>query len=210
MQGPSYISDDVRLRLGVSRESLARLETYVQLLLTWQAKINLIGPSTIEDIWKRHVLDGLQLLPLMDKKTEVIADLGSGAGIPGLILAIGGGFEAHLYESNGKKVAFLREAIRHTKANARVHQVRLETLPSHLPAILPQYVTARALAPLDKLLFWASPLLKKGAIGLFHKGQDVDSELMEATKSWKIGAIKHPSMTDSKGTILEVKEIASV
>jgi 16S rRNA (guanine527-N7)-methyltransferase len=147
----------------------------------------------------------------MQNKTEAIADLGSGAGIPGLILALGGNLRADLYESNGKKVAFLREAIRQTRANAAVHQIRLETLEDHLPAKVPQYVTARALAPLEKLLFWAEPLLKRGTIGLFHKGQGVDSELNEATKFWKIGAInKHASMTDSDGTILEVKEIARV
>jgi 16S rRNA (guanine527-N7)-methyltransferase len=206
-----YISDDVLARLNVSRESFVQIETYVDLLLTWQNKINLIGPSTVENIWRRHVLDALQLLPLMHSKTEAVADLGSGAGIPGLILALGGNLRAELYESNGKKVAFLREAIRQTKVNAQVHQIRLETLENHLPERIPDYVTARALAPLEKLLFWTEPLLKRGAIGLFHKGQDVDSEVNEATKFWKIGAIiRHASMTDSDGTILEVKEIARV
>ena len=206
-----HISDDVLARLNVSRESFAQIETYVELLLTWQAKINLIGPSTIEDVWRRHVLDSLQLLSIMKARTEAIADVGSGAGIPGLILALGGNLRADLYESNGKKVAFLREAIRQTKANAAVHQIRLETLEDHLPARIPQYVTARALAPLEKLLVWTEPLLKRGAIGLFHKGQDVDSEVNEATKVWKMGAIiRHASMTDSDGTILEVKEITRV
>jgi 16S rRNA (guanine527-N7)-methyltransferase len=206
-----YISDDVLARLNVSRESFARIETYVELLLTWQAKINLIGPSTIEDVWRRHILDSLQLLPLMRNKTEAIADLGSGAGIPGLVLALGGNLRTDLYESNGKKVAFLREVIRQTNTNAQVHQIRLETLEDHLPARIPRYVTARALAPLERLLFWAEPLLKRGAVGLFHKGQDVDSEVNEATKFWKIGAIiRHTSMTDSDGAILEVKEITRV
>ena len=206
-----YISDDVLVGWNVSRESFAQIETYVELLLTWQSKINLIGASTVENVWRRHVLDALQLLPLMHSKTEAVADLGSGAGIPGLILALGGNLRADLYESNGKKVAFLREAIRQTKANAQVHQIRLETLEDHLPERIPDYVTARALAPLELLLFCAEPLLKRGANGLFHKGQDVDSELIEATKFWKIGAIiRHASMTDSDGTILEVKEIARV
>ena len=206
-----YISDDVLARLNVSRKSLLKIEAYVDLLLTWQTKINLIGPSTVETVWRRHVLDGLQLLPLMQNNTEAVADLGSGAGIPGLILALGGDFKADLYESNGKKVAFLREAIRQTKANAQVHQIRLETLEDHLPERIPDYVTARALAPLEKLLHWAEPFLKRGAIGLFHKGQDVDSEVNKATKFWKMGAIiRHASMTDSDGTILEVKEITRV
>jgi 16S rRNA (guanine527-N7)-methyltransferase len=206
-----YVSDDVLTRLNVSRESLVKIETYVDLLLTWQTKINLIGPSTVETVWRRHVLDALQLLPLMHAETEAVADLGSGAGIPGLILALGGDLKADLYESNGKKVAFLREAIRQTKADVRVHQIRLETLEEHLPARIPEYVTARALAPLEKLLLWAEPLLKRGAIGLFHKGQDVDSEVNKATKFWRMGAIiRHVSLTDSDGTILEVKEITRV
>ena len=206
-----YISDEVLARLNVSRESLGKIEAYVELLTTWQTRINLIGPSTVETVWQRHVLDGLQLLPLMHAKTEAVADLGSGAGIPGLILALGGKLRVDLYESNGKKVAFMREAIRLTGATAQVHQIRLETLEAHLPEIMPDYVTARALAPLAKLLSLAEPLLKRGAIGLFHKGQDVDSEVNEATKLWKMGAIiRHASMTDSDGTILEVKEITRV
>jgi 16S rRNA (guanine527-N7)-methyltransferase len=204
------LSDDVLRKLNVSRESLQRLETYVDILMAWQVKINLIGPSTLEDVWQRHVLDGLQLISLISPKTEMIADLGSGAGIPGLVLALGSNLRVDLYESNGKKAAFMREVIRQTKANAEVHQIRLEELDRHLPTKVPQYVTARALAPLDRLLGWSSPFLTQGAVGLFHKGQDVDNELLEATKSWKIGAIKHPSMTDSKGCILEVKDIARV
>jgi 16S rRNA (guanine527-N7)-methyltransferase len=203
--------EEFLLNFNVSRESRLRLETYVQLLLTWQAKINLIGPSTVDDIWRRHIADGLQLRSLMEGGTRIVADLGSGAGVPGLVLALGYGLRTHLYESNGKKVAFLREVIRQTKIDATVHQVRLETLEQHLPEALPHYVTARALAPLAKLLLLSEPLLSRGATGLFHKGQDVDSELTEATKIWKIGAlVRHPSLTDSKGTILEVKEISRV
>ena len=206
----NYIPEGALQKFNVSRESLIRIETYVDLLLKWQEKINLIGPSTIEDVWQRHVVDALQLLPLMHNKSGLVADLGSGAGIPGLIVALGGGFQTYLYESNGKKVAFLREAIRQTKAQAQVYQIRLETLENHLPARLPSYVTARALAPLPKLLDLALPFLKRGATGLFHKGQDVDSELAEATKNWKIGAIKHSSMTDSRACILAVEGVSSV
>ena len=205
-----HIKDEVLQKLNVSRESLIRLETYVELLLAWQEKINLIGPSTVENVWGRHVLDGLQLLPYLQDRAGAVADLGSGAGIPGLMIALGGDLRVELYESNGKKVAFLREAIRQTKANAEVHQIRLETLEDHLPAKLPRYVTARALAPLGQLLNLAQPFLSRGASGFFHKGQDVDSELTEATKNWKIGAIKHPSMTDSRACILEVEGVAGV
>ena len=195
---------------GVSRESLDRLQAYVALLESWQRRINLIGPSTTGAIWTRHILDAVQLLPLIPPGTKAIADLGAGAGIPGLILAIAGGYEAHLYESNGKKAAFLGEAIRKTAYTAVVHPVRIETLANgrDLPDV--QVVVARALAPLDQLLGHAAAFLDRGAIGLFHKGQDIDAELTKATKSWKINYTKHPSVTDSGGVILEVKEAIRV
>lgn len=193
-------------RFGVSRESAERLDLYVSLLLTWQARINLIGPSTSEDIWTRHVGDALQLLPLLPDSVERLADLGSGAGIPGLILAIARPVEAHLFESNLKKGAFLREAARQTAALAHVHSTRIEAAAPVAQRLKVGAVTARALAPLPKLLDYAQPFLENGAIGYFHKGQDVDAELTDATKSWKIQVEKHPSLTDSRGVILVVKE----
>jgi 16S rRNA (guanine527-N7)-methyltransferase len=197
-------------RLDVSRESRLRLETYVDVLLTWQKRINLIGPATAPVVWHRHILDSLQLLPLLPPGTKVIAELGSGAGIPGLVIAIAGGLEAHLYESNGKKAGFLREAARQTGTKARIHMVRLETLRADpaLPRV--DCVVARALAPLPLLLDYAEPFLSQGAIGLFHKGQDVDAELTEATKYWKMKFIKHASQYDSRGVILEIQEATRV
>src|SRR5262249_5471779 len=115
-------------RFNVSRESKSRLETYVSILLAWQERINLIGPSTVPQVWERHVADSLQLIALLPPKTQIIADLGSGAGIPGLILAIATGHHVTLYESNGKKCAFLREAIRQTGAPATVYQTRIEAI----------------------------------------------------------------------------------
>lgn len=204
------LPEDVLRRFNVSRESLARLERYVALLLQWQRRINLIGPSTVDQVWQRHILDALQLVPLLPPGTKTIADLGSGAGIPGLVLAIATGVEVHLYESNGKKAAFLREAARRCEAKAVIHQVRIETIgadPNHAKA---DVVTARALAPLSRLLDQAEPFLRDGALGLFHKGQDVDAELTEASKSWRIIAERHPSLTDSKAVILAVKEASRV
>jgi 16S rRNA (guanine527-N7)-methyltransferase len=199
--------DAVLERFGVSRESAAKLDLYVSLLLTWQARINLIGPSTQEDIWNRHIADALQLLPYLPDGLGRIADLGSGAGIPGLILAIARPLEAHLFESNQKKGAFLREAARQTGARAFIHSARIEEAATQEAARLKVgAVTARALAPLPKLLDYAQPFLENGAIGYFHKGQDVDAELTDATKSWKIQVEKHPSLTDSRGVILVVKE----
>ena len=190
---------------NVSRESLAALDTYVNLLLTWQKSINLIGPSTVETVWTRHILDAVQMLDLLPQGCRCVAELGSGAGIPGLVAAIAGGLEAHLYESNSKKAAFLREAIRRTGAKAEVHQVRLESLAQEpiLPKV--EVVVARALAPLPLLLTYAEPFLRTGAIGLFHKGQDVDLELTETTKYWRLNVSKHESVCDSRGVILEVK-----
>jgi 16S rRNA (guanine527-N7)-methyltransferase len=195
---------------NVSRESLERLEEYVELLLSWQRSFNLIGNSTASTIWTRHILDAVQLLPLLPPRTTAIADLGSGAGIPGLVLAIAGELEAHLYESTGKKAAFLREAIRKTSTKAQVHNVRLETLRGRTDLPMVQCVVARALAPLPLLLDYAEPFLKQGAIGLFHKGQDVDLELTDATKCWKLNFEKHQSACDPRGVVLEVKEAIRV
>jgi 16S rRNA (guanine527-N7)-methyltransferase len=201
---------DVLERFHVSRESGERLETYASLLLQWQARINLIGASTRDDIWTRHIADALQLLPLMPEGIRAIADLGSGAGIPGLILAIARPLEAHLFESNLKKNAFLREAARQTSADVRIYNIRIEEARFVAETIKVEAVTARALAPLPKLLDYAAPFLENGAIGYFHKGRDVDAELTEATKSWKVQLEKHPSLTDSRGVILVVKEAQRV
>lgn len=197
-------------RFDVSRESRSRIELYVDLLLSWQKRINLIGPATVGMIWERHILDSLQLLPLLPSGTKVIAELGSGAGIPGLVIAIAAEVEAHLYESNGKKAAFLREAARQTSTRAYVHMVRLETLPTELNLPRVDCVMARALAPLPLLLDYAEPFLARGAVGLFHKGQDVGAELTEATKYWKIQYTKHASLCDSRGVILEIHEATRV
>jgi 16S rRNA (guanine527-N7)-methyltransferase len=176
------------------------------LLKQWQKRINLIGPATRDDIWSRHIADALQLLPLLPSSVTRLADLGSGAGIPGLILAIARPLEAHLFESNLKKAAFLREAARRTEAKAQIHSMRIEKARFAAETIKAQAVMARALAALPKLLDYAAPFLENGAIGYFHKGQDVDAELTDATKSWRMQVEKHPSMTDSRGVILVVKE----
>ncbi|MBI2718567.1 MAG: 16S rRNA (guanine(527)-N(7))-methyltransferase RsmG [Rhizobiales bacterium] len=203
---------EARANLGfdVSRESLDRLDRYVSLLQIWQGSFNLIGRSTEEEIWSRHVADALQLLHLISPETRDVADLGSGGGLPGLVLAIATDWHVDLYESNGKKCAFLREVIRQIGAKATVHATRVESLGKGVSIPSVQVVTARALAPLPKLLDYAEPFLSSGAVGYFHKGQDVDAELTEATKYWKLRFVKHPSLTDSKGVILEVREARRV
>jgi len=179
-------------------------------LLTWQQRINLISPSTVPELWTRHIADSLQLLALAPPHARVWVDLGSGGGFPGLVIACAladrPGAIMHLVESNMKKAAFLREAARATGAPATVHPVRIEAFVKSAPETV-DVVTARAVAPLAELLPAAYPLLKKGAWGLFPKGQDVASELTAATKCWKIQSSLATSLTDPKGRIVVVKAI---
>jgi 16S rRNA (guanine527-N7)-methyltransferase len=193
----------------VSRETAAQLDRFVALLIAWEEHTNLIARSTIPVIWTRHIADSLQLLALAPQ-AKVWADLGSGAGFPGLVLACAlaqsPGAEVHLVESIGKKAAFLREAVRVTGAPAIVHAMRIEDFVDKAPESI-EAVTARALAPLPKLLSLAYPLLKKGAVGLFLKGQDVGSELTAAAKYWKIQSNLVRSRTDQRAQILIAKAL---
>lgn len=200
-------------QLGVSRETFERLSAYAALLRSWQRRINLIADSTLNDIWRRHIVDSAQLLPLASPSATRWVDLGSGAGLPGLVLAIllanRPGASVVLIEANQKKSAFLREAIRITAAPASVVSKRIEAALSGPERISCDVVTARALAPLADLLKLASPLLMTGAEGLFLKGRDVDAELTGAAKSWKTEMELLPSQTDPNGRIVRVKALAS-
>jgi 16S rRNA (guanine527-N7)-methyltransferase len=193
----------------VSRETLARLEAYVGLLLQWQAVTNLVAPSTLPTLWTRHIADSLQLLDLApDAKT--FADLGSGGGFPGIVLACALadrlGARIDLVERNAKKAAFLREALRITGGAGEVHHRDIvDYVDSHTVPV--DCVTARALAPLHQLLGFAEPLVRNGAKALFLKGQDVESELTEATKYWTIDSALHPSRTGGDGYVVEVTKI---
>lgn len=197
--------EQVAVTYNVSRESLDRLRTYVELVVKWNSRINLVSPSTIEDIWTRHIADSLQLIPHLPRGCHRIVDLGSGAGFPGLALAIASGIPTILVESNTKKAAFLGEVIRKTGAPAEVRHGRIEAAASELQA---DAVTARALAPLPRLIELALPLLSQGAQGLFLKGQDVEAELTESAKYWKMDYQIHPSTTDPHGVVLVLKEIS--
>ena len=203
MAPPDLVVDRARgLALTpVSRETEARLDRFVALLLQWQQHTNLIAPSTEPIIWTRHIANSLQLLDLAPN-AKIWVDLGSGAGFPGLIIACAladrPGVQVHLVESIGKKAVFLREAARVCDAPATVHAERIADFVKHAPSHI-DIVTARALAPLNKLLREASPLLKKGTTGLFPKGQDVAAELTEAAKCWKIQMTLVPSSNRSQG-----------
>jgi 16S rRNA (guanine527-N7)-methyltransferase len=206
----SGLSEDRERALAltpVSRETSARLDRFVETLLDWQQRMNLIAPSTIPIVWTRHIADSLQLLALAPE-ARVWADFGAGAGFPGLVIACAladtSGAEVHLIESNGKKASFLREAVRVTDAPAQIHAVRVLDFVENAPAPI-DVVTARALAPLPELLPMAYPLLKRGSLGVFPKGQDVGLELTEAAKYWNIRFDLSQSLTDARGRIVVVR-----
>jgi 16S rRNA (guanine527-N7)-methyltransferase len=190
----------------VSRETEKRLDLFVDLLVDWQKKFNLVANSQIPVIWTRHVADSLQLLELAPDALTW-SDLGSGAGFPGIPIACAladkPGVHVHLIESVGKKANFLREAVRTTGIPATVHQVRAENFGDSYGDKL-DVVTARALSPLKGLCDQSFPWIARGAVGIFPKGQDVDAELTEAAKYWTIEAKKVPSKTSEQGSIVVV------
>jgi 16S rRNA (guanine527-N7)-methyltransferase len=212
-QSPSRVevSDKTAaLRLTpVSRETEKRLDRYVGLLLEWRAKTNLVASSTIPNLWTRHVTDSLQLLALAPD-AKVWVDLGSGGGFPGVVLACALAdtprATVHLVERNGKKAAFLREALRVTASPGIVHLAEIRDTVDRIAGPI-DCVTARALAPLNQLVAFAEPLVRRGAKALFLKGQDVEAELTETTKYWNIQPRLHPSRGDGQGWIVELDQI---
>ena len=208
-----------RAAADVSRETLDRLERYAALLEKWNRAINLVARGSLADLWRRHMLDSAQLWPLLPppqgraprSRPRRILDLGSGAGFPGLVLAImgiaEGDVEVHLVEVDQKKAAFLREAARIAEAPVTLHVQRIESLaPFPVDA-----VTARACAPLSRLLDYAAPFLRHyqsgepAPVGLFLKGRDVDRELTEAREKWKMETELLPSRTDAAAKILRIQ-----
>jgi 16S rRNA (guanine527-N7)-methyltransferase len=193
----------------VSRETEARLDRYVALLLEWQAKTNLVAPSTLPHLWTRHIADSLQLVALAPSAKHW-ADLGSGGGFPGVVLACvmaeTPGASVHLVERITKKAAFLREALRVTGSPGVVHLAEIGDNVDRITGPV-DCVTARALAPLHQLIGFAEPLVRNGAKALFPKGQDVEAELTEAAKYWTIQPQLHKSCTGD-GWIVELAAIA--
>lgn len=193
----------------VSRETEGRLDRFVALLWEWQAKTNLVAPSTLPHLWTRHIADSLQLLSLAPS-AKIWIDLGSGGGFPGVVLACAlaetPGAKVHLVERIAKKAAFLREAIRLTGAPGAVHLADIGDTVERFAGPV-DCVTARAVAPLNQLIGFAEPLVKRGAKALFLKGQDVEAELTEATKYWKIEPKLHSSRTGGQGWIVELDRI---
>jgi len=190
-------------RIQVSHETKVKLTRYAELLVSWNEKFNLVAASTIPSLWQRHFLDSAQLYPLLPPATHCLVDMGSGAGFPGLVLALMGVPEVHLIESVGKKARFLQEVAAELAPHVKVHQARIETLRD----IRADVVTARALTALPELLSLASPFLKKGSVSLFLKGEKADAELTEARKYWTFEAEKKESQSDSSGKILIIREL---
>ncbi len=193
----------------VSRETEARLDRYVELLLEWQAKTNLVAPSTLPTLWTRHISDSLQLQALAPE-AKTWADLGSGGGFPGIVLACAlaetPDTRVHLVERNAKKAAFLREALRVTNSRGTVHLADIGDNVDRITGPV-DCVTARALAPLHQLIGFAEPLVRLGAKALFLKGQDVEAELTEATKYWSIRPHLHSSRSGGHGWIVELDQV---
>lgn len=193
---------------GASDAQMADLEAFRALLAEWNERMNLVGPSALAEFWLRHALDSAQLL-MIAPKALVWADLGAGAGFPGLVLAIllkgRKSAHVHLVESMAKRCRFLSAVVEALDLPATVHNARAEdlTLKVHV-------VTARALAPLVKLLGYARPYLRRNVVALFLKGQDVEVELEEATRYWKFQAELTPSLSSDQGRIVQLKRLARV
>jgi 16S rRNA (guanine527-N7)-methyltransferase len=203
-QAETFGPEEFAARTGVSRETLARLKGYADVLADWNALHNLVAKSTLPDLWRRHFWDSAQLAPLIPDTARTLADLGSGAGFPGLVLAVMfPKLAVTLHEATTKKCAFLQAAADRMGVSVTIQNVRLEDLPAKAFDV----VTARALAPLPKLLEYAQNFVGPGSICLFLKGQNVGAELTRAHKYGKFEASQAPSQTDPSGAIVVVRKL---
>ena len=194
---------------SVSRETIDKLVRFLDLLHRWNETHNLISASSYDDVWRRHVADSAQILPIVPGARRWL-DLGSGAGFPGLVLAIllaeKEGAKVDMIESSHKRATFLRTVIRETGVPAEVHSDRIEKLvPSWGGGV--EVVTARAVAPLTRLFEWSFPIIEKGAVGVFHKGRDFEVEHEISTKYWKSDLVKIRSVTDPDSCIVRVDKL---
>ncbi len=190
---------------GVSRETLEKLKAYALLLEKWNSRINLVGRSTLKEMWWRHFYDAAQIEPHIPDAAKTLIDLGSGAGFPGLVLAaLSEQLDVHLVESDTRKAAFLREAAREMSIQVSVHNKRIEQ--AELPEA--DVITARALATLEKLLEFSEPIRKKHGICLFLKGISAETELTESNKSWHIESTLIRSKTDPESCLLKVETMS--
>ena len=196
--------EEFAAQTGVSRETLSRLKAYADLLADWNARHNLVAKSTLPDLWSRHFLDSAQLAPLIPAEARTLADLGSGAGFPGLVLAVmRPDLAVTLHDATTKKCAFLQAAAERMGVKVTVRNARLEDLSPHPFDV----VTARALAPLPQLLTYAYPFTAPNSVCLFLKGQNLGPELTEAHKYWNMKASQVPSQTEPSAAIVTVRQL---
>jgi len=196
--------EEFAAQTGVSRETLARLKAYADMLADWNERHNLVARSTLPDLWQRHFWDSAQLASHVPATAKTLADLGSGAGFPGLVLAaMRPDVAVTLYEATTKKCAFLRAVAERMALHVEIENARMEDL-SPRPF---DVVTARACAPLPRLLEYAHRFVSPNTVCLFLKGQNVGSELTEATKYWNMKLSQVPSQTDPSGAIVIVREL---
>lgn len=185
----------------VSRETIDKLELYIDLLIKWNATINLVSNRSLEDPWRRHILDSAQLAPLFSENIQGIVDLGSGAGLPGLVLALlQPGKTIHLIESDQRKAAFLREAARALNCQITIHADRIENVIDSIPSF--QAITARALAPLSSLMNMIKPVLDEKKLCIFPKTKGIIEELKEIEGAFVVSSRTVPSLSDPRGEIL--------
>lgn len=195
---------DLQQRLSLSDGQRKALEAYADLLEKWQARINLVAPATLPDLWSRHFLDSAQLLSHMKDLPGPVLDFGSGAGFPGLVLSILGRADITMVESDRRKIAFLQEVARVTGVKPTLEACRIESLRPIRAGI----ITARALAPIEKLLRYAEPYADQQTVFLFLKGERADAELTTARNTWKMAVTKAPSISDSRGVVLKLEEVS--
>jgi 16S rRNA (guanine527-N7)-methyltransferase len=193
---------------NVSRETLDRLVIYADLLKRWQKAVNLVAPGTLPDVWHRHFADSAQLAPLVPATARRHADLGSGGGFPGLVVAImlaeRGQLHTTLIESDQRKCAFLREVARQVGIAVDIMTTRIESSETHAKVGVVDVVTARALAPLDRLFALSAPLCTASTLGLFLKGRGVETELVAARRRWRFEHRLIPSRTQAGAHVVAV------
>jgi 16S rRNA (guanine527-N7)-methyltransferase len=203
--------NEFREAFGVSRETTDRLELYARLLEQWQKTINLVAPSTLAHIWHRHFADSAQLVRLAPPDARTWIDLGSGAGFPGLVVAMllaeTNHCEVTLVESDTRKCAFLREVARQTGIAVDISNARIETLSTQARIAAVDVISARALAPLDRLFELCESMFARCTQALFLKGREVDAELEAARRRWAFESCCVPSLTDTAGRIVRVRAL---
>jgi len=200
---PPLTPEEFQKATNAGAEVVGRLAVYEGILRKWQKRMNLVGAGTLDDCWRRHFLDSAQALPLLPGAPGPVLDAGSGAGFPGLVLAVMGVRDVHLVEAHGRKCEFLRQAARETQTDVTIHHARLEDL-APFPV---RAVTARALAPLPRLLEYIAPFLSDDTQCLIFKGQKAHDELALAEKDWELRAAAVPSVTNSAGFILKLEHL---